>query len=71
MRRHVSHFMVKRYAARTVAKPKADRPIIQKQRQRNLDLDTKAEEKGLSWRYISARFADVTCSIICTVNCLM
>jgi len=55
MKRHVlAQLLCKRHFARPVVKPKAERPIIKRLRQRNLELEKKAEEKGLSWRLVSA-----------------
>lgn len=55
MKRHLlSTLICKRSFARPVVKPKANRPIIQLQKQRNLELEKKAEEKGLSWRLVTA-----------------
>jgi len=39
---------------RLIIKPKYRRPIVQKQRERNAQLDEKAKTLSMSWRYLGA-----------------
>jgi len=51
----------KQKSKRLIIKPKHRRPIIQKQRERNTQLDEKAQALSKSWRYLGATYTSLYC----------